>query len=387
MNDNAQSMVCPKCGNVSVSTEACDSCGALLSRIAERGPDSYLQNRSYRSAGLTDPDIFDVPARRPPWIMIVAGALILGIIASSVWFYLSQTAQRKHAPGTAAPTPIRSHSQPVTTSSQTAMFHQTVKTTATSEQTRVQTPSPHAQTPSTETAKAMSGLLGQLAGSIQKLGEPAATPARSPKALQPSNTEVDLGDTRPSRTPKETADAIPTPAATIAPTQDPDASIDLDEEMFRGSAARARGAIGAATFRGSAIRTKGSSTGEKGLSAPAPPPSSEANNGGGGVREIGSASFSNEVVAHPGCPVLAAFVATWSTPANEVSSRLDQLSSEFGTRLKIVKLNYDNSGDVIRRCNIRTCPTVLIYKSGQEVGRFSGPTPYERLKAGVLQVM
>ena len=69
------------------------------------------------------------------------------------------------------------------------------------------------------------------------------------------------------------------------------------------------------------------------------------------------------------------FFATWCGPCNKLSPTLDEVSEEFGDRVNIVKVDVDESEDLAMTYGIRSVPTVLFFKKGQQVDKFVGALP------------
>lgn len=69
------------------------------------------------------------------------------------------------------------------------------------------------------------------------------------------------------------------------------------------------------------------------------------------------------------------FFATWCGPCKKLSPTLDELSEEFGDRVNIVKVDVDESEDLAMTYGIRSVPTVLFFKNGQQVDKFVGALP------------
>ena len=69
------------------------------------------------------------------------------------------------------------------------------------------------------------------------------------------------------------------------------------------------------------------------------------------------------------------FFATWCGPCKKLSPTLDEVSEEFGARVNIVKVDVDESEDLAMTYGIRSVPTVLFFKNGQQVDKFVGALP------------
>ncbi len=98
------------------------------------------------------------------------------------------------------------------------------------------------------------------------------------------------------------------------------------------------------------------------------------------VMVVTDKSFKKEVLESD-VPVLVDFTATWCGPCKALAPIIDQIATEFGGKLKVAKLDIDDSPDVPSQFSIRGVPTVILFKNGQEVGRQVGLAPKPRLVA------
>lgn len=87
-------------------------------------------------------------------------------------------------------------------------------------------------------------------------------------------------------------------------------------------------------------------------------------------------NFSTET--HEGL-ILVDFWAVWCGPCKMISPVLDELSSDLGSSLKIVKLDVDKNPDTAAQYNIMSIPTLLIMKDGIVKKQLTGFQPKEAL--------
>jgi thioredoxin len=58
---------------------------------------------------------------------------------------------------------------------------------------------------------------------------------------------------------------------------------------------------------------------------------------------------------------------------------IEQLASELAGRVRVGKLNVDENRQVAARFAVRSIPTLLIIKNGQEVDRLVGALPKQEI--------
>lgn len=77
------------------------------------------------------------------------------------------------------------------------------------------------------------------------------------------------------------------------------------------------------------------------------------------------------------------FFATWCGPCKKLSPTLDEVSEELGEQVNIVKVDVDESEDLAMDYGIRSVPTVLFFKNGQQVDKFVGTLPKSEIVAKI----
>ncbi len=79
--------------------------------------------------------------------------------------------------------------------------------------------------------------------------------------------------------------------------------------------------------------------------------------------------------------VLVDFWATWCPPCRIQGPIIEELAEKTGDRATISKLDVDDHGSIASRYGISSIPTLLIFKDGEEVERFTGVQQKETLLA------
>ena len=76
-------------------------------------------------------------------------------------------------------------------------------------------------------------------------------------------------------------------------------------------------------------------------------------------------------------PVLVDFYADWCAPCKMLTPMIDEIAAKQSGRLLVAKVDTDRAPEVAQRYEIRSIPTVILFKDGEESARSVGIMPEE----------
>ena len=104
------------------------------------------------------------------------------------------------------------------------------------------------------------------------------------------------------------------------------------------------------------------------------------------VQEVNDSSFEKDVL-QSSVPVLVDFWAPWCVPCKAIAPIIDELASQYGEKLKVVKVNVDYNKDAAMRYNVRGIPNLILFKSGQLQEQMVGALAKQELVNALQKVM
>ncbi len=97
------------------------------------------------------------------------------------------------------------------------------------------------------------------------------------------------------------------------------------------------------------------------------------------IGNVTDASFDSDVLKSAQ-PVLIDFWATWCAPCRAIAPVVEQLAGEYAGKVKVVKLNIDDNPKVPTQYDVRSIPTLLMFKDGKVVGQLVGAVPRPKIE-------
>ncbi|MEW6578067.1 MAG: thioredoxin [Chloroflexota bacterium] len=101
---------------------------------------------------------------------------------------------------------------------------------------------------------------------------------------------------------------------------------------------------------------------------------------------VSDATFQREVLESR-LPVLVDLWAPWCGPCHMIAPVVEKIARDYGSRLKVAKLNVDENPQTAMRYHVQGIPTLLLFKGGRVADRIVGAAPELLLRGKVDAVL
>ncbi len=97
-------------------------------------------------------------------------------------------------------------------------------------------------------------------------------------------------------------------------------------------------------------------------------------------------SFEREVIKS-NMPVLVDFWAPWCAPCLIIGPIVQEIANEYKGKIKVGRVNTDESQQTAVRYGIMSIPTLMIFKDGEVRDRIVGLQPKDVIKGRIDEVL
>jgi thioredoxin 1 len=98
------------------------------------------------------------------------------------------------------------------------------------------------------------------------------------------------------------------------------------------------------------------------------------------IKRVTDDSFEREVLASP-LPVLVDYWAEWCGPCKMIAPMLDESAASYAGQVSIAKVNADENPKVLTQYQVRSLPTLMLFKDGKPVATKIGALSRSQLSA------
>lgn len=102
--------------------------------------------------------------------------------------------------------------------------------------------------------------------------------------------------------------------------------------------------------------------------------------------EVTQENFEKEVLKSDR-PVLVDFWAPWCMPCKIIAPAVEEIALEMKAKLRVMKVNVDESPDVATELSILNIPTLVVFNGGKEIARMIGVNSKEAIANKINSVI
>jgi thioredoxin 1 len=102
--------------------------------------------------------------------------------------------------------------------------------------------------------------------------------------------------------------------------------------------------------------------------------------------EITDFNFDAEALRSP-LPVLIDFTAAWCPPCRAIAPHIDAIATAYDGRVRVGTCDVEANPELAAKLDVRSMPTLLMFKEGRVVGQIVGAVPRAKIEALVTRAL
>jgi len=95
--------------------------------------------------------------------------------------------------------------------------------------------------------------------------------------------------------------------------------------------------------------------------------------------EVTDANFQSEIL-NSSMPALVDFWAVWCAPCRAIAPHVEALAKEYDGKVRVGKCDIDANPNVPSQYDVRSIPTLMVFKDGKVVGQIVGSAPRAKIE-------